>query len=122
MSYGDWQINGNRILEPTTGRWLPRRPLDVQGDNRPIYPGVRSFELRYQLTSSEEWATLQANYRNIESSGTVTARLPEFPTITGSPYAFREYSGCTMAEPSIGQFFETYPRSVVLLIHNIVIE
>lgn len=122
MAWGDWEINSNEILPPTTGRWLPRRPLDVQGDNRPIYPGVRSFELRWQLVSNEDWATLQANFRTVESSGTVTVRIPEFPTVTGAAYAFREYSGCTLSEPIIGAFFETYPRSVVLIVNNIVVE
>jgi hypothetical protein len=122
VAWGDWQINSNEILPPTTGRWLPRRALGAQGDNRFIYPGVRSFELRWQLASYNDWATLQANFNTVESSGTVTVRIPEFPTITGAAYAFREYSGVTLAEPIIGPFFETYPRSVVLIVNNIVVQ
>ncbi len=119
MGIRDWKFNGHVILEPTAGRWMPRRPLDVQGDNRPIYPGVRTFELRWQLASYADWAALQVNFDNIESSGENVVTLPAYPTETGSSYAFREYSGTTMSEPLIGPFFETYPSNVVLLIGNI---
>ncbi len=119
-TFNDYRINNNVILKPTSGRWVPRRPLGVQGDNRPIYPGVRRFELRWRLMSTEDWATLQANFFSIEASGTNTVRIPEFPSATGQAYAFREYSGTTLHEPNIGPFFETYPTRVVLIIDNIV--
>ena len=119
MSAGDWTINGNVILEPTTGRWMPRKPLDVQGDNRPIYPGVRTFELRWQLASYADWAALQVAFNGIESEGENVVTLPAYPTATGSSYAFREYSGTTCSEPAIGPFFETYPTNVTMLIGNI---
>ncbi len=119
MGIRDWTINGHAILEPTSGRWMPRRPLDVQGDNRPIYPGVRTFELRWQLASYADWAALQVSFDSIESSGDNVVTLPAYPTETGSSYAFREYSGTTMSEPLTGPLFETYPSNVVLLIGNI---
>ena len=119
---GDYQINANEILSPTEFRWMPRRPLDVQGDNRPIYPAVRSAQLKWRLMTNEEWSDLQDNFRSIEASGTSVVRIPEFPTATGQAYAFREYSGTTLAEPTIGPYFEGYPKSVVLVIHNIVVE
>jgi len=121
MAQGDYQINGHAILSPSQGRWVPRRPLDVQGDNRPIYSGVREYELKWRLMSYEDWATLQANFNAIESTGSYNVRLPTFPSITGSSWGFTTYSGCTMAEPMIGPFFESYPSSVVLLITNIVV-
>lgn len=122
MGANDWEINSHVIMAPTEFRWMPRKALDVQGDNRPIYAGVRSAQLKWRLSSNEDWATLQAYFRTMESSGTATVRIPEMPTITGSAYAFREYSGCTISEPSVGPFFETYPKNVVLLVHNIVTE
>ena len=122
MPWGDYQINSNQILVPTQFRWMPRRALDVQGDNRPIYPAVRSAELKWRLMSNEEWSVLQDQFRSIEASGTSVIRVPEFPTATGQAYAFREYSGCTFAEPVIGPFFEEHPKNVVLVIHNIIVE
>ena len=120
MGANDWQINGHVIFAPTAGRWIGQRPVDVQGDNRPIYSGVRAFELRWVLVSYAEWANFQVLFEAIQASGTVTARLPRFPTATGSTYGFAVYSGCTMAEPIIGAFFEEHPTDVVLLIGNIV--
>lgn len=119
MGFTDWTINGNVIFKPTTGEWLPRRPLGIQGDNRPVYPPVRSFRMRWVLEAYEDWATIQDFFRAIESSGTNVVTIPAFPTATGQSHAFREYSGTTLSEPTIGPFFETFPRNVVLVINNI---
>jgi hypothetical protein len=119
---GDYEINGNEILTPTTFRWIPRQPIDVQGDNRPIYSGVRGAELRWQLASYEDWAALQYQFDQVQSTGSATVRIPEYPTATGSAYAFREYSGVHLAEPSIGEFFVEHPTSVVLILGNIIVE
>lgn len=114
------KINGNTYC-PTSVHWMPRQVLDVQGDARPLYGPVRSVELRWELTSYEEWASLQRLYDDVQSSGTATVMLPGFPTSTGSALAYSEYSGCVLGEPQIGQFFaESYPTSVVLVVANIV--
>lgn len=117
-----YRINGHQILTPTTFRWMPQQPLDVQGDNRPIYSGVRSVELRWQLASYSDWSDLQNLYDLIRSTGSAVVRIPAFPLSSGSAYAMGEYSGVHMAEPEIGPFFSEYPTQVVLLIGNIVVE
>jgi len=114
-----YKIDGNVILTPTSFRWTPRKPLDVQGDNRPIYSGVRSCELKWQLTSYADWSNLQHFYNLVKASGSHVVEIPAFPTVSGSSYALREYSGVHLAEPVIGEFFCEYPRTVVLLIGNI---
>jgi len=119
MGYYDWKVNGHAILPPTVGAWRPREPIDVAGDNRPIYPGVRSFELRWELTSYADWANLQYLFNQIQSSNFHVVTLPAYPSATGQSYAFREYSGVTFSEPATGPFFETYPQDVVLIIGNI---
>jgi len=120
MAIGDYKIDGHAILSPTTGRWLPRRPLDIQGDSRAIYPGVRSFELKWQLVSHEEWSDLVQNFSNIEWTGTHAIWIPCWPTATGSAFAFCNYSGTLLLEPTMGPYFETYPSNVVLAITKIV--
>jgi len=115
----NWKINGRSILEPTAGFWKPRRVLDVDGNNRAIYPPVREFEMRWQLESQEDWGAVQVLFDAVESTGTSVVQIPEFPTATGSPYAFREYSGVMISEPEVGPYFETYPTQVVLLLRNI---
>lgn len=117
----DILINGNTFC-PSTVRWMPRQVLDVQGDNRPIYSPVRAVELRWELTSYEEWASLQSLYDEVQSTGSHVVQLPAFPTQTGSALSYSEYSGTVLGEPQVGTFFaESYPESVVLIIGNIVV-
>lgn len=116
----DILIEGRKFC-PSAVRWLPREPLDIQGDARPIYSPIRAAELRWELTTYEEWASMQNLYDLVQSTGTVTVQLPGFPTVTGSALAYTEYSGCVLGEPQVGQFFaESYPESVVLIITNII--
>jgi len=117
---GDYKIDGNDILTPTTFRWMPRQILDVQGDNRPIYAGIRSAQLTWRLESYEDWSNIQGMYRLVEATGSHVVRIPAFPTATGSSWAFESYTGVHMAEPQTGPFFESYPTNVVLILGNIV--
>jgi len=125
MSASPYRINGRVIQEPTSGQWLSRSMLDVQGDNRPIYGPVRAFQLRWQIDSYQQWSLLVAVFNELQSSGTAVVTLPAYPyepypQATGTVYAFREYSGCTLGEPVIGEFFDGYPQDIELLIANIV--
>lgn len=116
----DYKINGVLIPCPTSGRWVPRRPIDVQGDNRPIYGPVRQFELRWNLRSWEEWSVLVAAFDELQSTGTAVVELPGYPTATGVAFGFVEYSGCTLSEPQIGAFINLeYPTNIVMLIGDI---
>lgn len=116
-----WDINGYSIPCPSEYAWQVRRPLDVQGDNRPIYPGVRAMELRWELMGYEDWEVLQVLYNAIQYTGTAHVRIPGFPTATGTAFAFHDYSGVTLAEPAISTIFnQQYPTRAVLLIANIV--
>jgi hypothetical protein len=102
------------------GRWLNRRPLDVQADNRPLYGPVRAFELVWSIQGYDDWAVLIAAFDQLQSTGTAVVELPAYPTATGIAFGFQEYSGATLAEPSIGGFFnQEYPTSVSLVIGNI---
>ena len=115
----DYRINGLPILEPTAARWNPRAALDVQGDNRAIYSEFREFQLEWALVQYEDWAALQVLFDAVEATGTSVVRLPAYPTATGIAFAFREYSGVMINEPTVDSFFETYPTRMVLLIRNI---
>jgi hypothetical protein len=121
-----YEVNGRRLLSPTTFRWLPRGVLDVQGDNRPIYSSVRGAELRWVLSYVDQFALLLATFNEMQSTGTAVVNLPaypdylDYPSATGIAYGFREYSGCILAEPMMGPFFEGFPTDVALIIGNIV--
>jgi len=115
-----FKINGQIILPPTEFMWTPRRPLDIQGDNRPIYPPIRSAELRYDIVTYYDWEAFQKLWQGIAASGVYVVQLPAFPFATGTAFGYREYSGVTMAEPIMGPLFaEQYPSRGVLLITNI---
>ena len=106
--------------EPTQGRWLERVELGRQGDGRPVYGATRRYELRWNLASWEDWAALVGFFRQIESTGTVSVRLPAWPAAGMTTATFWTYSGCVLGEPEVGPFFaETYPTDVVLVIGNI---
>ncbi len=121
-AFDDYKIDGTSVFTPTSGRWMPRRPVDVQGDNRPLYSGVRAFELKWRLISNENWADLQIFFNTVAATGTHVVELPGFPTAGQQVYAHREYSGVTLAEPQIGPYFETYPTNVTLILGNIAVE
>ncbi len=126
MSSQPYRINGREVFPPTQFHWRDRSVLDVQGDNRPIYSAVRSAELRWQLTSFEEFGVLLATFNEMQSTGTAVVNVPAwpdyqtYPGITGATYGFREYSGCTLGEPVMGPFFEGFPTDIALVIANIV--
>lgn len=122
MAGDTYLIDGNEILTPTTFRWMPQSPIDVQGDNRPIYAGVRNAELKWVLVSYADWSNIQHLYSLVSATGSHVVSIPAFPTISGSSYAMSEYSGVHLAEPAVGPFFSEYPTSVTLLIGNIVTE
>lgn len=122
MGANDWQVDGHVFYAPSSGRWMPRRPIDVQGDNRPIYSDVRSFEMRWRIVFYEEWANLQHFFDQVLATGTHVTRLPSYPTVSGSAYGFTEYSGTTWGEPQSGPFFEGEPTTVVLIVGNITVE
>lgn len=122
----DYVINGREIMPPSQFRWRERPVLDTQGDNRPIYSAVRSAELRWNFHFYEQYSLLIATFNEMQSSGTAVVRLPAFPDYqpypgaTGVVYGFREYSGCTLGEPTQGPFFEGFPSDIALVIANIV--
>ena len=116
----DYIINGHRMPWPSIGRWLPRRPLDIQADNRPIYAPVRVFELTWEIFFYEDWEVLVGAFDAIQSTGTAVVELPAYPTATGTAFGFQEYSGTTLGEPVVGSMFnQQYPSDVSLIIANI---
>jgi len=115
----NYRINGHPIFEPTAGRWLDRDAVDVQGDSRVIYSEFRSFQLEWSLVEYEDWGAMQVLFNAVESTGTSVVRIPAFPTVTGTAYAFREYSGVLIDEPQVDAFFETHPTRMVLMIRHI---
>lgn len=114
----DMIINGFTVT-PTDFRYLPRRPIGLQGDGRPIYPGIRSAQLRWDIKSYAEWSNLQVSFEQFQSQGTAVVNIPAFPTGSNQSYGFTEYSGVYLSEPLTDVNFAEHPTNLVLVISNI---
>jgi hypothetical protein len=114
---GSFKLNGTEFLmQPTTHRWLPRPILGVDGNGHAIYPGVREFEMRFNLQSPNEYNQLLSWFRSQEITGSATLELPGFGF---DSYNFVPYSGCAVREPEMDVYFNENHSEVVLLITNI---
>ena len=112
-----YKINGVEItLQPTSGRWIPRRSLGIDGLGHPIYPALRSYELQWGLLSDVEYNQLQTFFDAVISTGTAVVDLPKYGDST---YAFYSYSGCTLSEPEPSRFFAEHYTDVGLIINKI---
>ena len=112
-----YKISGVEIpTQPTTGRWIPRTQVGVDGNGHVIYVGVREYELRWRLSDPTNVAQLQTWFESVGNTGTVVVDLPYY--LTGT-YGFYSYSGCVLREPEIGNYFTEHHQSVLLLVTNI---
>jgi len=113
-----YRVNGTDFLiEPTSGRWLPRNSFGVDGNGHPIYAPTRQFEVSFGMLTPTQQNQLQGFFDEVISTGTATVRLPEYGA---SAYIFENYSGCVLREPEQGQYFVENISDVRLLITNIV--
>ena len=114
MAYG---VNGvDFTLQPTAGRWLPETPVGYTGDGHPIYAAVRSFQLTWGLMSIAEFNDVLLDYNTTRITGTATVSLPDFDAAS---WSFRNYSGCTLQKPEVGQYFTEHVTDVNMLVLNI---
>lgn len=112
-----YKINGTELtLQPTSGHWLPRTQLGIDGNGHPVYPSVYQFELRWELSAADEFNQLITFFDDLAITGSAIVDLPE---LRGSTYGFRTYSGCVVSEPVMDRYFAQHNRNVKLLITNI---
>lgn len=113
---GSFAVNGvNFLLPPTTGRWIPRDTLGLDGNNRPIYPALREFELHFDLMAVSDLQQL-INSQLATVTGTTVVDLPKWGA---NDYLFYSYSGTMFQEPETGVYFAGYVSDVTLIIRNI---
>jgi len=112
-----YKINGTEIQQPTTGRWIPRTNLGINGNGQAVHSGVREYELKYQLVNISDYGQLVTMFNSIGNTGTISIDLPQFGSST---YTFQTYSGCYIREPEAGQYFAgTGQQEVLVLVTNI---
>lgn len=114
---GSYAINNtNWTLQPTTGKWVERTNYGIDGNGHPIYSQLRNFELSWDLISTDDAKQLIDFYNGISTTGTVVSCLPEWGNVN---YQFRNYSGTTLQEPTVGEYFQGYIQTLKLLIINV---
>lgn len=114
---GTFAFNGTVLsLEPTTHGWRERTQLGIDGGGHPIYPAVRSYEMKWDLVTPSDLNQVLGFYNLVQNTGTMSVDLPEWGQ---TDYRFRTYSGTTLVEPVMGDFFNQHPGSITLLILNI---
>ena len=112
-----YKINGITLtLQPTSGHWLPRESIGIDGNGFPIYPSTYEYELVWGLSSTAEFYEILNEFDKVWVTGTAVVDLPKYRDNT---YEFYSYSGCTLAEPSIGKYFAEHPTNIKLLVMNI---
>lgn len=113
-----YRINGTDLLiEPTSGRWLPREQFGLDGNGHPIYSATRQYEINFGLLTPAQQHQLQNFFEEVITTGTAAVELPEYGANT---YTFQVYSGCVLREPEQGRYYTEHIPEVRLLITNIV--
>lgn len=114
---GSFALNGtNLTLQPSTFGWENRDSLGIDGNGRPIYSSLGSFQMYWGLMSTSELAQLVGIFDTVSTTGSVVADLPEWGN---SGYYFYPYSGVVMQRPQVGDYFNSYVTDVRLVITNI---
>jgi hypothetical protein len=119
-----YKINGTvLLLQPTSGKWLDREKIGIDGNGVPVYSAYRSFELAWDLVDEESLYQLQTYWETMLVTGSIVADLPNYkshvyPLVSGS-FSFHSYSGCVIHEPTFEDFWEYQVGSAKLLISRI---
>lgn len=113
---GSYAINNvDLTLQPSTGKWLERSDYGFDGNGHPIYSQFRDFELKWELISTNDAQQIINFYNTVGNTGTVVSCLPDWGNAN---FAFRNYSGTTLQDPQVSEYFQGYIQSVTLLVVN----
>lgn len=114
---GAYGINGTDLtIQPTTGRWIPKDSVGIDGYGHFVYPPYREFELTWGIVDPNQINQLQGFFNAVGNTGTVVVDLPKYADTT---YNFFSYTGCVVGEPQIGVYFAENQMEVTLLITRI---
>lgn len=111
-------INGTQILvDPLRHHWVRNNELDRDGTNRPIYAGIRAYELFWPVMTPAQFDAWIDNYVATSTTGTVSVTIPEYSSAT---YSFKTYTGVTVDHPEYDDYFEGHFTNVRVLLNNLV--
>lgn len=103
--------NFNQI--PTTHRWVERTQYGMDGNAHPVYAQNRSYEMTWNLISTENAKQIIDFYNLVGNTGTLTTCLPEWGA---AEYRFKNYSGTTLQEPQMQGYFMGFIEELKLLV------
>lgn len=113
-----FMVNGAQILVlPLRHHWVKRAELDRDGFNKPIYPGILSYEMFWPAMTPAQYDAWQDVYLSTSTTGSCSVTLPEYGVST---YQFKTYSGASVDHPEYDDFFQEHYTNVRVLINNIV--
>jgi len=110
-----YKINGTQLRKPTTGRWLDKKEVGHSGVGNPIYGGYRDFELSWDFLLPAEINLVESAFLFSQNSGSVVVELPQY----ADSFVAREYSGCYLSSPVVGEYFEGYFSDVTLIVKKV---
>jgi hypothetical protein len=111
---GTFAFNDTNLFQyPTTHKWVERTNYGVDGNAHPVYPQNRSYEMTWNLISTENAKQVIDFYNLVGNTGTVTSCLPEWGSVD---YRFKNYSGTTLEEPQMQGYFMGFIEELKLLI------
>lgn len=114
---GSFGVNGtNFILPPSQFGWSERQEFGEDGGGHPIYSAYRSFDISWELCHPNDMKQILDAYALCSTTGTVSFDLPQW---AADGYKFATYSGCTMKEPAMGNYFNEYIQNVKLRIQMV---
>jgi hypothetical protein len=114
---GSFALNGaNFILQPSTSHWVERDIMGLDGNAHPVYPVYREYEMAWELAHPADVKQIIDVYNYLGNTGTTSFDLPEWGA---SDYLYHEYSGCTLQEPTVGDYFNGWITGVRLLIMKV---
>jgi hypothetical protein len=117
-SSGTYAVQGTDFtLQPTSGKWQDRDAVGFDGGGHPIYAAPRTFEMSWQLINASDLYQIIAFYNSVQNTGTVAVDLPKWGAY---PYQFERHSGCTLSEPTVGEYFNEHTQSVRMLVYNVI--
>jgi hypothetical protein len=111
-----YKINGVQLRKPTEGRWTNKKEQGHTGDGKPVYGAYRNFELTWDFLMPSEFGLIESAFLFSQNSGSVVVELPKY----ADEFVAREYSGCYLNSPEVGEYFEGYYSDVVLVVTKVV--
>jgi hypothetical protein len=115
-----YRLNGSTLsLQPTKGKWVSQKPLDVDGNGHSLYAPVFEFEMSFTLDAPSDFMQLYNMWNNM-STGTVVATLPRFDSVwLSGTYEYFDYTGTILNQPERGEYYEGHNQNVVMMVTNV---